>query len=406
MKFAAIGAFILLSGINSLYAQQKVALRPGAYKAHLQLNSTTTLPVRLSVEKENKSVFLVIKNAEERIELRMSKKMGDTLLFPFPNFDSELRVVATKKRHLKGYWVNYNKAGNYRIPFEAHNNSHAESPTETSTDVSGRWEAYFSPKTPDQEAAVGLFKQEGTHVTGTFLTETGDYRFLEGKIEGASFYVSCFDGSHAFLISGNLENNAINGNFYSGKHYQTTWTAKRNEAFELSDPDSLTYLKDDKAEVHFSLQNLAGETYTFPNQQVNDKVVIIQIMGTWCPNCMDETKFYKELYADYHDKGLEIISVGYEAAESFEEQAAKIKRLQEKHKLEFTFLVGGKANKGKASEDFAMLNEVISFPTTIFIGRDGKVKRIHTGFNGPGTGNYYTEYVEKTRALIESLLAE
>lgn len=406
MKFAAIGAFILLSGINSLYAQQKVALRPGAYKAHLQLNSTTTLPVRLSVEKENKSVFLVIKNAEERIELRMSKKMGDTLLFPFPNFDSELRVVATKKRHLKGFWVNYNKAGNYRIPFEAHSNGHTESTAETSIDVSGRWEAYFSPKTPDQETAVGLFKQEGTRITGTFLTETGDYRFLEGKVEGASFYVSCFDGSHAFLICGNLENNAINGNFYSGKHYQTTWTAKRNESFELSNPDSLTYLKNDHAEVQFSLQDLSGQTYTFPNQQVNNKVVIIQIMGTWCPNCMDETKFYKELYADYHDKGLEIISVGYEAAETFEEQASKIKRLQEKHKLEFTFLVGGKANKGKASEDFAMLNEVISFPTTIFIGRDGIVKRIHTGFNGPGTGNYYTEYVEKTRALIESLLAE
>lgn len=406
MKFAAIGAFILITGINSLYAQQKVALRPGVYKAHLQLNSTTNLPVRLSVEKEEKSVILVVKNAEERIELRPSKKIGDTLLFPFPNFDSELRVVATKKRHLKGYWVNYNKAGNYRIPFEAHSNGHAESTAETTTDISGKWEAYFSPKTPDQETAVGLFKQTGNAVTGTFLTETGDYRFLEGKVEGASFYVSCFDGSHAFLICGNLENGTINGNFYSGKHYQTTWTAKRNEAFELANPDSLTYLKDEEADVHFSLQDLTGQTYSFPNQQVNDKVVIIQIMGTWCPNCMDETKFYKELYADYHDKGLEIISVGYEAAETFEEQASKIKRLQEKHKLEFTFLVGGKANKGKASEDFAMLNEVISFPTTIFIGRDGKVKRIHTGFNGPGTGNYYTEYVEKTRALIESLLAE
>jgi hypothetical protein len=121
---------------------------------------------------------------------------------------------------------------------------------------------------------------------------------------------------------------------------------------------------------------------------------------------MDETKYYKELYATYHEQGLEIISVGYEAATTFDEQAAKIKRLKERHHLGFTFLVGGQANKGKASEDFAMLNEVISFPTTIFIGRDGIVKRIHTGFNGPGTGTYYTEYVEKTNALIASLLAQ
>ena len=121
---------------------------------------------------------------------------------------------------------------------------------------------------------------------------------------------------------------------------------------------------------------------------------------------MDETKYYKELFEKYHDQGLEIISIGYEAAPTFETQAEKIKRLKERHNLAFTFLVGGKANKSLASEHFKMLNEVISFPTSIYIGRDGLVKRIHTGFNGPGTGQYYIEYVEKTNALIEALLKQ
>lgn len=405
MKFITIGAFTLFISANALLAQS-VSLKTGAYNARLQLNQTTALPVRLKVEKHQKSKVLIISNAEERIVLKATKKVGDSLVFSFPNFDSELRVVATKKRHLKGYWINFNKANNYRIPFEAHLQSNTTEPVAPVTDIGGKWEAYFSPQTPDQEMAVGLFNQTGNTVTGTFLTETGDYRFLEGVIEGSSFYVSCFDGSHAFLMTGSVDQEIIQGTFYSGKHYQTTWSASRNESFELSNPDSLTFLKENESQVKFTLQDLAGNNYSYPNTATEDKVVIIQIMGTWCPNCMDETKYYKELYATYHSQGLEIISIGYEAADTFEEQATKIKHLQERHKLDFTFLVGGKANKGKASQDFAMLNEVISFPTTIFIGRDGNVKRIHTGFNGPGTGKYYTEYVEKTNALIEALLAE
>jgi len=405
MNFILSGTFTLLLGTTTLFAQQ-ISLKNGGYEAHLQLNQATVLPVRLSVESQQKQKILVIHNAEERIELHLKKQEGDTLIIPFPNFDSELRVVASKKRRLRGFWVNYNKTSNYRIPFEAVMVKETPAHDTPSTNLTGNWESYFSPGTEDQEAAVGIFKQTEGIVTGTFLTETGDYRFLEGVVEGSKFYVSCFDGSHAFLMTGSVSGEAITGTFYSGKHYQTPWKGTRNETFKLSNPDSLTFLKEEKSLVHFTLKDLSGKDYVFPNAATEGKVVIIQIMGTWCPNCMDETKYYKELYAAYHEKGLEIISIGYETADSFEEQAAKIQRLKERHQLSFTFLVGGKANKGTASEQFAMLNEVISFPTTIFIGKDGSVKRIHTGFNGPGTGTYYTEYVEKTNALIAAMLAE
>ena len=406
MKLIFHSTFALLISSTTLFSQQ-IPLKAGRYDAHLQLNQATVLPVRMTVETSGKQKVLVIHNAEERIELRAKKQDGDTLVIPFPNFDSELRVVTSRKRQLKGFWINYNKANNYRIPFDATLLKETKQPEEKpAMDLTGNWETYFSPGTADQEPAVGIFKQQGSTVTGTFLTETGDYRFLEGTVEGDKFYLSCFDGSHAFLMTGKLSGTTADGNFYSGKHYQTNWKATKNESFKLSNPDSLTFMKAGNNQLKFTLKDLAGKDYAFPNAETTGKVVIIQIMGTWCPNCMDETKYYKELFAAYHTKGLEIISVGYEAADSFAEQAAKIQRLKERHDLGFTFLVGGKANKGTASEQFAMLNEVISFPTTIFIGKDGSVKRIHTGFNGPGTGKYYTEYVEKTNALIESLLEE
>lgn len=406
MKRFTANVLALFTCVSSLYAQQ-LPLKEGRYDAHLQLSQATLLPVRISVESNSSSNrrLLVIHNAAERIELKVAGKSGDTLILPFPMFDSELRVVASGKQYLNGYWINHNKSGNYRIPFSA--GPVSTRPGDPATEsISGRWESYFSPKTPDQEASVGVFEQKGSIVTGTVLTETGDYRFLEGTMEGNRFFLSCFDGSHAFLLKGAVTKNGITGTFFSGKHYQTPWTATKNDTFELRDADSLTFLKEESAAVQFTLKDINGADYSFPNPATTNKVVIIQIMGTWCPNCMDETKFYKELYAKYHDRGLEIISIGYEAADSFEDQAAKIQRLKDRHQLAFTFLVGGKANKGLASQHFAVLNEVISFPTTVFIGRDGQVKRIHTGFNGPGTGAYYTEYVEKTNALIEGLLGE
>lgn len=398
-------AFLLLSSFSATYTySQKISLTPGSYSAYLQLNETTQLPVHLTVEKKQKRLLLVVNNAEERIELTNGINKGDTVILPFPSFDSELRFITHKKKEIRGFWFNYNKGANYKIPFFANFNSKPRKKEEATGNLNGKWETHFSPETKDEEDALGIISQDQNHITGTFRTETGDYRFLEGYIEGSKFYLSAFDGSHAFLLNGTLKDHKIQGFFYSGKHYSTDFAATYNPNFELRDPDSITILDPDSKDFSFNLKTIDGKDYQFPNEQTKGKVVIIQIMGTWCPNCMDETNYYKELYDKYHSKGLEIISIGYEATDSFEEQAKKILTLKQRKNLDFTFLVGGKASKGIASEHFHMLNEVISFPTSIYIGRDGEVKRIHTGFNGPGTGEVYTEYVKKTNALIESLL--
>lgn len=397
--------FLLLSTLSATCSySQKISLTPGSYSAYLQLNETTQLPVHLTVEKKQKRTILVVNNAEERIELTNGINKGDTIILPFPSFDSELRFITDKKKEIRGFWFNYNKGGNYKIPFFANFNPKPRKIEEASGNLNGKWETHFSPETNDEEDALGIISQNQNHITGTFRTETGDYRFLEGYIDGSKFYLSAFDGSHAFLLNGTIKDQKVQGFFYSGKHYSTNFVATYNPNFELRDPDSITMLKGDSRDFTLDLKTLDGKNYHFPNDDTKGKVVIIQIMGTWCPNCMDETNYYKELYDKYHSKGLEIISIGYEAADSFEDQAKKILTLKQRKNLNFTFLVGGKASKGIASEQFSMLNEVISFPTSIYIGRDGEVKRIHTGFNGPGTGEVYLEYVKKTNALIESLL--
>lgn len=388
-------------------------LKIGEWTGKLSLNNTTTLPFQFTIQKKSKKTYsFTVGNGEEQIELIANAQTGDSIQLEFPSFGTRLVLKANGKKELSGFWVNPNKGSNYRIPcvLKFGYGKRFDNPKLYLSNIDpakyeGRWETTFEPGTEDAYKAVGIFQQNFNVIQGTFLTETGDYRFLDGNVAGDSLYLSCFDGSHAFLFTGNMSGEKISGSFYSGKHWQTTWEAIRNPSFELTDPDSLTYLIK-KEPVSFKLKDIQGNEFVFPNDRYKNKVTIIQIMGTWCPNCMDETRYFKELYSKYHSEGLEIISVCYETGTDPAQHLNRIKTLKERLDLDFTFLVGGTANKGLASEHFNMLNQVISFPTAIFIGKDGTVKKVHTGFNGPGTGSYYQTFVTETDLFIRDLLSE
>jgi thiol-disulfide isomerase/thioredoxin len=405
--------FIILSLVCSqqLFAQQTgiMKVKKGSWIAQLELNDSNRLPFNIEISKKKKVYTFTVINGEERIILDQPVIQGDTIRMRFPFFNSEIVFHIENKKSFKGYWQNFNKGDNYRIPLQAKRTkkSRFESSHKSKNyiNTNGRWEVAFEPGTSSEYPGVGIFDQEKNTVTGTFLTETGDYRFLDGNTVNDSLYLSCFDGTHAFLFKASLENDTLSGKFYSGSHWKSEWKAFKNDSIELSNPEELTYLKDSST-VEFELKKLDGSAYSFPNKTTENKVVIIQIMGSWCPNCLDETIYYKSLHNKYKEKGLEIISVCYEAGNSFEDHVKSVQRLQAKLDLDFTFLIGGNAQKKLAAEHFDMLNHIISFPTSIVIDRNGEVAMVHTGFNGPGTGIYYDNFVAKTNALIEYLLAQ
>lgn len=382
-------------------------LKRGSWTGNLQLSGTDKLPFQFVVKGRGEKMTMSVINSQEVIELERPVLVNDSILLTFPAFNSKLVLHQRGKRKLHGYWLNLNKNSNYTIPLEICFGYKTRFPVgRTATTfpyLDGRWETTFEPGTKSEYKGVGLFDQQENRVEGTFMTETGDFRFMEGNVTVDSLFLSAFDGSHAFLMKSRIVGDSMYGVFLSGKHWKGTWNARCNESFDLPHPDSLTYIVDNKP-VEFTLNDLDGNTFTFPNSTFENKVTIIQIMGTWCPNCMDETRYFNELYSKYHTQGLEIISVGYEVGSSFEEHAARIRKLKERYDLSFHFIVGGAANKGLASEHFRMLNQIISFPTAIFIGRDGNVKKVHTGFNGPGTGKYYEDYIRETDLFIQELL--
>lgn len=381
------------------------ALKEGRWRAALNIGKEE-LPFNFIVENGQ----IIIINGEERIKIDDITIDGDRFTFRLPLFDSEFKGVFINDSLIEGEWHNYNKGESYAIPFVAEHGKKyrfVTLPTEEPALCGGIWEADFSPGTPDAYKAKGIFKNEGHTLYGTFLTETGDYRFLEGIEQDNKVYLSCFDGAHAFLFKAHrTETDSLIGTFWSGTHWKENWVAVRNADFELTNPDSLTHLVDSKEQVTFSLPDADGKTVSLSDERFKGKVVIVQIMGTWCPNCLDETAFYAEIYKKYHDLGVEIIAVAFEQNNATEHFKENVQRIKEKYDVDYTFLLGGKANKSHAHDIFPMLNNVISYPTSIFIDKNGKVRKIHTGFYGPGTGEYYDQYKSNILELLERLLRE
>lgn len=401
-----VGALLIGLFISQKIFSQQYHLKTGRWIGGLALTNQDTLYFEMAVRKLNNEHVLTVINGKERLVLNKVIEKEGNLHASFQNYNSELVFQVLDKQHIKGHWVNHVKE-NYQIPFEAKPSktlifSKNQTKNEKQQSFAGKWKTQFSPE-KNPEHALGVFSQKGKQLTGTFLSETGDYRFLAGNVFGTKMYLSGFDGTHAFYFNGELNNGKINGSFFSGNHFQTNWVAERDDNYSLRNPDSLTHYIGDPHDFSFQFIDLDGNKFSFPNEQYTNKVTIIQILGTWCGNCLDETVFLKEMYDKYTTKGLDIITVGYEIGKTEEDYVRQLKQFKNHYNLNHTILVGGNVKTSKPGNDFSLSN-FMSYPTSIVVDKKGKIVKIHTGFSGPGTGVYYQEFKEKIEQLIKNLL--
>lgn len=374
---------------NTSYAQ--------SFQACLQINKQQKLP--FIIEKQNNDFY--INNGLEVIPLQKRIVPNtDSLDLVFPYFNSFIRCKVTRKG-LKGYWNNLLKK-DYRIPFQARKkNSKIKNPP---SQIEGKWAVTFSTQ-KDSYPAIGVFEIKQKQVNGTFMTETGDYRFLTGQFLGDSLVLSTFNGSHAFLFKAKMTQDSLHGTFYSGKHYQTDWVAVKDENATLRNPNNLTTIQD-KQIIQFTFPDLNGNYYSFPNHISSEHASIIMLMGSWCPNCIDEAVFFKSVQEKYGKDKLKIVAVCYEVGDAENLWREAVRKLVDKHNFPFVFLLAGKASKLLAHQHFPMLNHVMSFPTTLYVDKKGQVRKIYTGFYGPATKEYFEDFKKETFALLEEMMGE
>jgi peroxiredoxin len=385
------------------------ALQPGYWQASIALpGAEIETGIELSRDDEIYSASLI--NGQERVRIDEVTFVNGELRLRFPAFNNVIQATLTDNR-LDGTLTLMKRFGDTQVmTFSAvpGNPPSAEGNESPNHDMSGRWAVRFHEPDGSDNPAIGEFAQRGSRLFGTFLTPNADHRYLAGHIRGDQFHLSTFDGAHAFVFSGEISaDGAIaNADFWSGTNWHQKWSADRNELAALPDAFSRTYLKPGYERFEFSFPDQDGKPVSFSDEKYAGKVVLVTIAGTWCPNCNDEARFLAPFYQEHRDQGLEVVALMFEHFDRFEAAAAQVRAFREKFGLEYDTLIAGTSDKEEASAALPQLNAVLAYPTTIFIGRGGRVRHIHTGFSGPGTGEHYLELQDRFEELVDGLLDE
>lgn len=397
-------------------AQGQERLLKGQWRGELLRSDSQRIVFNFEVHPSAGKPYITLRNAEERLAVDEIEITKDSIFIKLPFFDSEFRAALQEKARIQGNWITHLADRDAVMPFVAiytgkkYERFKAVN-KKPSGNISGRWATSFiNPANGRETKAVGIFKQKGKKLTGSFITPSGDYRYLEGVVDGDSLKFSGFDGGYAIYFTARIRNNdQIDG----GKYYSAngpaprTWTAKRNPLAELPDDLSATRLKPGASpRMDFTFPDTDRNLISINDARFKNKVVLVQVLGSWCPNCMDESVFLNEIYSTYPQDKVEIIGLAYERSADFDRSKQSVLNFMKRLRVEYPVLLTSVAANDplNAEKTLPQLDKILIFPTTIFIDRKGEIQKILTGFNGPGTGADYDKQKKLYTDIIEGLL--
>jgi peroxiredoxin len=397
---------LLFAPLLSL-AQVPVA---GRWRASLTTHGGE-LPIQFEINPGSKTGILDIKliNGAEKSTLGESFFRADSLVIPFDLYEAELVFQVTKTTEMKGFFVKKrNGKTAYRLSVSAQASSADRflNLQPASVNVSGKWMSDFYSDATNHSPGVGVFEQKGNQVTGTFLRTSGDYRFLQGNVSGDSLFLSYFDGSGVNMLRAKVSGTQFKGRFTSGLSGVRTVDGKLDPAAALPDVKKLSFLKPGFDRIDFKLPTTSGEQISLQDERFKNKVIVIELMGSWCPNCLDESRYLAPFYKKYKDKGVEVIGIAFENSPDIAIAGPKINNFQKKIDITYPLLFAGTAEDKTIEKVLPMLSKMNGYPTTFIIDKKGIVREIHTGFSGPGPGKYYADWISDFEHTIQSLLAE
>lgn len=409
-------AFALVFALLTAVAAHARVPEPGSWRAWLSTPGGE-LPFALELTTEPDGEWnAVVTNGPERIEVPVVRVDAETVVLDIDYYDSRIEArVEDGGRSLAGTWSKRRGPDEVaKLDFRA---MHGELPRfwpirhERGTefrplaDLQGDWRVEFKK---EADGAVARFSiNEDGKVLATFLTPTGDYRYLEGVFDGVVLRLSCFDGAHAFLFHAEFTpKGTLTGDFFSGAHWHDTWTARREVGATLADPWKLTTARAGVDLAALSYLTPEGESVSLADPGFAGRVRIVEVFGTWCPNCLDASALLKDLHARYAADGLSIVGLAFEVTGDRARDSAQIKKYAERLAIDYPLLLAGQSKKDLASRAFPLVDRVRSYPTFVFLDRTGRARAVYTGFSGPATGADHERLEREFDELIRTLLAE
>jgi len=368
-----------------------------------------TSPFNFTISRnESKELIMTVTNAEEKIvfspiQYGRDRKTGeDTFYVELNPYDAVLKGIYDENQ-MKGNFIVRDKP-NYYIPFEAkfgQNFRFEKIPKKANIDLTGTWQVTFGKNTTDEFNAIGEFQQTNNHLNGTFRTETGDFRYLEGLVEENIVKLSCFDGAHVFLYDAFIQNDSLQGIFYSGTHYQVPFVGFRTDSPKLIHGDSLVKILSNKPFI-FSLEDTNGKMISNADPEYANKLKLIQITGSWCPNCRDEGEFLNSYLKENPNSNIAIFSLAFERYPDRQKALERVKKYKQAMNTSYPMLYAGLSNRDSASLLIPQIDGIRAYPTLLFLDKNNSIVKVHSGFDGPATSKF-TEFKNEFETTIKEL---
>jgi len=399
---------VLLVQYHSISQQNK---NVSQWRATILRKDGNNIVFNFSLQQKGKQSLLYVENGAERLRVDSVRFAKDSVFIKMPFFESELKAKVTKDKW-NGVWVKGTADAEQLQPFAAERSSVRFKLTDgpAKTNVNGRWALKFSNDTTKEGASVAEFWHRGNRVTGSVLTPTGDYRFLEGVVTGNKLKISAFDGSHAVLFTADItdKKTLANGRYYSGLKFTDTWSSVKNAKATVKQDLSAMYLKPGEERLNFRFNDLEGNPVSINDDRFKNKVVIVQLMGSWCPNCMDETQFLSDYYKKNKQRGIEIVALAYEYTTDVERSTASLRKFQKRFDVEYPILITPVtvSDSLRTEKTLPQVTSIKVFPSSIILDKKGKVRKFDNSFYGPGTGEHFEAYKRDFYETMDNLLKE
>lgn len=390
--------FLLISCVNEINQPQL-----GKYRAEMITMDGSILPFNFEFLKKSEQLIMKVENGEETLIYDEIRIESDSIKIFMPPFDAII-IVKAEGEYLNGRYLKEESGIETQFRAFLSHQPKFNSNTSANINLNGKFKTEFRPEKP--YPGLGLFTQNGNLISGTFKKNSGDTRYLSGIVSGDSIYMSTFDGAHPYLIKAVKIGDTIKGNLYYQSNSITKFWMVSDDNYELPNKKELTKLKEGYNTIDFSFKNTKGEIINLSDNEFKNKVKVIQIMGTWCPNCLDETQFFLSYLKENKFEDLSFIALSFEAAKTEEKAMKRVQSLIDRFDIPYPILLAqyGSTDTKLASEKLPMLDEIRAYPTTILVDKKGNVKSIYTGFDGPATGkafkNFTTEFDKEIKKLL------
>lgn len=427
----------LASGVTAAAAQPATDL-DGRWDASL-LNNGPTVPFRLDISGAGPSLKGTFWDGFHPYDGTTSASWHDGQLVLksdhyLTTINAALKdgaLVGTAHLQGPGYALKYD--------FRAQRHVDVQATATNVPQVAGTWVLPLeTPSSKGEKAWRFIVQQQGADVAASILRVDGDTGAYSGTYRDGKWILGHFDGSRPGVLEltplpdgtlrvvphyeallrafsgddGNHKDGGADGKGYEENRFGPAapkLTGYREDvavARGLPQPENYethTTVRDPNERFTFNFPDVDGKPVSNEDPRFKDKVVLAIVTGTWCPNCHDEAQYLVELDRKYRDRGLAIVALDFEEPEqqaSLERERAFVKQ----YGVQYTYLIAGAPSE--MWEKVPQAVNLNTWPATLFVGRDGRVRSIHSGFASPASGEFNEQLKREFTTKIEQLLAE